>query len=764
MSGIPAVTRRELMAVAAAGGMASLAGCEHEQGPEMEGIPISREPGWTAQYGSRVSIYKPEGDETRHVVERTNTQLHYLDSNWVNVGNPQGPPQAGSDDQPDGAWKHTFVLSSASFGLERTEQDGRYLEDWHVSDEIQVNPGGFWIDTHPGSSEGDSGWSLDERHTDPVAVSVRRDPDLYGFLDPVDFEDQLRDADQEVRNELARNPEGVSTTNVTRTKARIEEQNAQVSLGITIVSLVIGAGVSLSFLPGFLLGAGFVALDWALTGFDLVENEYRSQVPYNYGISNEQPTERVTAAAGQYITFDVYVAPDETDEGSVGKFTVGSRQRFDPAWKVRIDRSKPKDQLTDSESSDGTSVPSSETFTAEIEDANFNDARNTRKEDQSAGEARTRKPRPQPGIAGPLKNVPSGESVEYSANQTMLAGSHIEEYRWRTYPLSDGVWKQYQRDVISAGTGVEIESLTDRVSQEGEFRGEFPEIEFEQSGRYVLELEVEDGNARNEPGTDGVVGRTFEFVDVNTKAPDPAITLRTDESEDDGATLSAEETTDPDNDLSELDYEWIIAGPLPEEVAELSSGDVTDLPSLNLFYVLSLLREVQATSQTATGREVSLSDFDTDEGVYVALLTATDPSGAWGRTVRVFDGAGCEQFDEDVDVPYVTTGELSKRRELDQYVLELRGELWGDDVTISVEGREEDDLDLYVTLDGRTPTLVDYDRKSSIEGSEGTVELTAPNTKITEMGIAVGLYDGDCGAYRLTVDGGSGGELRPREE
>lgn len=761
MSRLPDITRRELMAVAVAGGMGSLAGCEHEQGPKMEGISISREPGWTAQYGTYVK-QTPSKDNPYYYLRRTFTQLRYLQSEWVNAGNPDrssSDSEAGSN----GAWKHTFALSSTSFGLERSEEEEE--DDWSASDEVAINSSGFWINAHT-EAFNDTDWSLDEEHTDPVAVSVRRDPDLYAFLNPDDFANQLRSADQEVRDELARDPRGVSTANITRTKARIEERDSWVSFGVSMVGLIVGAGISWSFPPALLLGVGFLVVDWALTDFDLLENEYESKIPYNYGISNKQPGSG--PATGNYLVFDVYVSPVETEGDSVGKFTIGTEQRSAPAWKVKIDQLKPKDQLdsSDSESSDETDLSGSEVFTAEIEDASFNSKRNaySDRDDEGSSTVAIQKPRPQPGIAGPLKNVPSGKPVEYSANQTMLAGSHVEEYRWRTYYVTDTMWRRYQMEIVNVGESEAVESLRDRAPREGEFRGKFPEIEYEQSGRYLLELEVEDGNAENEPGAGGVTGRTLEFVDVDTKAPEPAITVREEESEDDGVTLSAEETNDPDNELSELDYEWIIAGPLPEEVAELSSGSVTDLSSLNLFYILSLLRTVRATTQTATGMEVPLSNFDTDDGVYVALLTATDPSGAWGRTVRVFDGVGCEQFDEDVDAPYVTTGDLSKRRELDQYVLELRGGLWGGDVTITVEGRQEDDLDLYVTLDGREPTLVDYDRKSYVEGPDEVVELSAPDTKVTDMGIAVGLHDGDCGAYRLTVDGGSGGELRSREE
>ncbi|WP_049921135.1 S8 family peptidase [Halopiger djelfimassiliensis] len=69
--------------------------------------------------------------------------------------------------------------------------------------------------------------------------------------------------------------------------------------------------------------------------------------------------------------------------------------------------------------------------------------------------------------------------------------------------------------------------------------------------------------------------------------------------------------------------------------------------------------------------------------------------------------------------------------------------------TVTLDGPSDADFDLYLTLDGRTPTTSDYDEGSYEAGSneEVTVDLSGDE----ELGILVNQYNGS-GSYELTIE------------
>jgi serine protease len=71
-------------------------------------------------------------------------------------------------------------------------------------------------------------------------------------------------------------------------------------------------------------------------------------------------------------------------------------------------------------------------------------------------------------------------------------------------------------------------------------------------------------------------------------------------------------------------------------------------------------------------------------------------------------------------------------------------------VSIELDGPENANFDLFVTLDGRTPTSSDYDRKATSPNAREEL-LTEAIDASTELGILVQRRSGS-GQYTLTVE------------
>ncbi|WP_222918767.1 S8 family serine peptidase [Natrinema sp. SYSU A 869] len=69
--------------------------------------------------------------------------------------------------------------------------------------------------------------------------------------------------------------------------------------------------------------------------------------------------------------------------------------------------------------------------------------------------------------------------------------------------------------------------------------------------------------------------------------------------------------------------------------------------------------------------------------------------------------------------------------------------------TITLEGPTSADFDLYLTVDGRTPTISDYDERSASEDSNETIEVDLTGSEA--FGLLVSRYTGS-GSYTMTVD------------
>jgi hypothetical protein len=518
-------------------------------------------------------------------------------------------------------------------------------------------------------------------------------------------------------------------------------------LSIGIVGAI--ATAPLSFPLGLAVGIGLslvsTLLGWQLTGFGVFGG--KPELSHNYGLSKHLKDHG--NAVGHFLTFDVYVAPNST-----GTFTARSQHHSRPAtggdidyevtdsttarpiWKISIDSPEPPgSQDAPSTTAEGaTTIPEFEKFSAKIEAASFSSNVNEKviSEGGNPKEAIV-EPHPKPGIAGPFRNVPEGENVQYSADQTVIAGSHVEEYRWYAYRLSTDNWLEYLTKLVDPGrTG---EELTEMFEPEDDATGKLAEIEYEHSGRYLLVLEVEDGKLANrtEDGAyyDGTVTRTMEIVDVNTEPPDPEIVTPESASADETLGFDARQTTDPESSRSELDFDWILFGPVPESVVDdgLSSPD-------ELFELMLSLGGFGVEQKA--GEYVEIPAEDTRAGVYFAVLTVTDDSGSWATTI---------------DTVTVEEGEYELAWDEGTHVFRVRRPQNDQNLSVVLEAEDGTDFDLFATFDGRDPSPQSFDRRSASGGPNERIQFGPDELGSTvELKVGVNATSGKGNYYLRPED------------
>ncbi|WP_257298581.1 S8 family serine peptidase [Haloarchaeobius sp. FL176] len=152
---------------------------------------------------------------------------------------------------------------------------------------------------------------------------------------------------------------------------------------------------------------------------------------------------------------------------------------------------------------------------------------------------------------------------------------------------------------------------------------------------------------------------------------------------------------------------------------------------------------------TATGQTVAHTY--SAAGDYSASLTVTDDDGATTTdsvaiTVESEDGGGnCGDTSTGGSADSSLSGYWDSKSYT--YTTSLDNPC---QVTVSLTGPSNADFDLYVTLDGRTPTTSDYDKRSITQDSQEQVIADAVSAG-QDIGILVDSYSGS-GSYTVSVE------------
>lgn len=822
------LSRRQLLAVMTTGTLASLTGCEHDTS-ESAGIPVQPSPTWQANYSAHIHhewpVMGPRASPSEDSILSTSTTLNYLGTTWEPNGNPLSVDDVNEsqDDAHDegmarhsGAWKHTFGFSSNAIALYR------WNGDWIMAPSKTGSPvdiGNIFVVNggHTDEPLEKSDFDIDQdvfipsrERAERVAISVRRDDDLTGFFDGKSFEKRIDSLDQEIRDQIARGPanveavtSGVPVSNINRVRRSLERQESNTSLVFTGIGVGVTIGGTLgSFVPGIgtavggvLGGASGALIGLSLTGLSLIISNMPNvfggavpapSVPFSEGVANASPMGH--DAVGHYATFDVYSTP-----GAKGEFTVRAVHRHEPSdrlvgrgpeeerqvlalWKVELADLKPRSEMAEDElpPPGATKISNPDEYPARISAAYFNDKRHTVQKPDPDERFQwpdwwAVEPTPKPAIAGPISNV-SKSGNQYSADGTLLSGSHLAEFEWNTYKINNTDWEAYLQELFFAIMfDREAPNLLEYLPEkrhENTFTGKFPDIAYDETGRYFLELIVKDQNRATAEEEGNViddhifgVGKTAELVTVGGGSPNPKITVKRETqakpatptngtANDTGTTrggiappskiprggasgfiLSGARST-PTDQIAK--YGWIVVGPLPK-------ADV-DLGSLDFELLVDLLLKTQASEnlvQREAGESVSIAQAPKDDEFYFVALTIVTEVGGWATTFKPLESSGGGP------------SELAPR-EMDIYG--LTGQSDSGILTVRLEGPDDADFDLYATLDGRTPKLGNYDKSSrgmgSIEELTFDVDRIYPISDVVKIGV---VSRSGSGQYSLSI-------------
>ncbi len=153
---------------------------------------------------------------------------------------------------------------------------------------------------------------------------------------------------------------------------------------------------------------------------------------------------------------------------------------------------------------------------------------------------------------------------------------------------------------------------------------------------------------------------------------------------------------------------------------------------------------------TATGQTVTHTY--SAAGDYSASLTVTDDDGAESTdsvSITVESDGGGGGSCGDASTGGSADSSLSGYWDAESYTYTTSLDSTCQ-VTVSLDGPSGADFDLYVTLDGRTPTTSDYDKRSITQDSQEQIIADAVSSG-QDIGILVDSYSGS-GSYTVSVE------------
>lgn len=793
---------------------------------------------WTAQNrtvkgrridgSNRAAFTNPEKWDAAHA---TNTQLQYLGAQWERFGNPN------SDADSDWHLKHTFALTSYSLALRPwvVKQEGSSLSadgmDWVPAvrmDDLPANVNDYLKKKHGDPGFGDSLHRVKEKVdvktdfeiktlqtslrdeesrqsqdstdyttmvdidgppiVDNVALSVRRDSDLYGFAEPESFWKAAFGKDEsylpETGNKLASTPPVVpvleTLSNHVENPMDVQYRDVVERAPNDRVDQVLGqrkqanergrlynwfessAGLALGIAGlaaggALVTGAGLALAVWGW--LDATQTALKSspdEAPPYKGVHQPYSYKWDHPAAASFVMFDAYVDPNE-------QFTLGSKPQFtvrvrheesgnspsldeESIWVVAFDEQIPDGPNDDYDpaSIHNARILPWEKAKEHLSDESSDDHKISYDKD---GELVTFRPQPTFSIE-PAEPTAGEDEVTFDPSNTMIGGAPIAKYEWKLWKLAtyadeaDANPKCQRRRVRLSDAGGE------RNIFETEDEG-VQTVEFSQPGRYEMEFTVWD----EQDSTGGysvrkffdVEPKTTEPLELTVRIPNTPPTVRVGEP----VTFGARVTDEP---------------AITDVVGNAFVGDLDDV-KLYEWDVLQNYEQFRPTDGFTPAYDKQGKWLDPtythefeEPGQYEVFVKVTDPlSGADG------------QYSVPVTVVEEPSYELTAEDDPDPF--ELVTDSITDTLTVRLTGSESTDFDLYASLDGRIPERFDYDRKSRNPGSDEHITFEEdeagadPNIKLI-----VDAYRGK-GNYHLTVESKSeahleymGGDETPQDD
>jgi PKD repeat protein len=360
-----------------------------------------------------------------------------------------------------------------------------------------------------------------------------------------------------------------------------------------------------------------------------------------------------------------------------------------------------------------------------------------------------------------------GETVYFNGKASIDADGEIVEYRWE-HGGHEETGEIMETSVSEKGpyevtlTVTDDDGATDSTTREiqvGGSEGNTPptakfrtnttepdvgEVVFFDAGNSrdpdgdIVEYRWEDGDG------DSLTGQVVQAAGPRNRAYQVTLTV----TDDDGATDSTTKIIyvggkDDDNEAPTAAFTVSPSDPSGGETVTLDAGDSTDPDGDVVLYTWT-------------------DNLGNTEHGDVAELSAPE-DGPWEITLEIMDDAGAtDVVSKDVlgsssraiayaGPKHVQTVENRLNGYLDSerftYTTTLSDPA---QVTVSLDGPDDADFDLFVTTDGRTPKTYDFDRQSVTQDSHETIVLEDVDPG-QELGILVDVWSG-MGLYTATVE------------